>query len=238
MSGKKIIIGIMSISVIVLILIGYMLFQLFEIGNLTRKVKAARDISRQALLYDAKEHQTQVGVWLYFYNPGDERYSTMAKRISAANRQLENLTDAIDFPAADVYEGGIQDVKAIKESLGKVQTETGKYFEVVAEYRKAEEAKESKDILDKKYADLVENALECEKVFNSFRLNENINNFSEKQIKYTDVIDGKLLGLQERVKIVLLALAAAYLALMLFIAAWLWGVIKMVKEKNMDICKL
>jgi|GEM_PF-5182756 len=237
--NKIIVISILVASIIVLSLIGKGLFEAIELSRFNQQVISSSKLTYQIMAFDAESYNAQNKILDYFYDPGEDKLRAFQKNLAVADDLLEDLASmARTSDSQSLYSGGAEDIAAIKDNMDKAKEILPQVLVAVEKHRKAEEAGLSAADLQKLSADTRKYVLESRAVFNGAGVNKQVDHFVQEQQNMLANNRVKITAIQGRIKLIFLALAGAYLVLMLFIAVWLWGVIKMVKEKNMDICKL
>lgn len=241
--NKKIVTLIISTSVIVLALIGYLLFNAGQLTERIRSVKSAQLIAKQALVFDRQICVARLSFWKYVNDPKQERRDKLNLDIQSLTDEYETLLLMAKNNLAAVYQGGVNDIEIMGRDLKRIEEITEPALLAVNDYEKLIAEMRTKSALERLQSPAVaqsvtvlrQTSFEVENLYDEIGLDEKNSSIVAAQNKLTGEIEKELGALRQWSNIATVALALVYLVLLALIAVWLG---RLIKETRINCLKL
>lgn len=232
--NKNLFFSILLAGTVVLFIIWYLLYALFQSSKVTQSIGMSGEILRQSLLFGGENFYTQLKILEYAYEPSLSGKEGFLEHKQKLIEYFNNLQNAVETNAGTgiLYETGLDDFSVIGNDFEVISKSWEGLLNATDEYREAINLGDSSsEELDRLKNNIHQIVIENETIFDNFDFDDKVGNFLFQQEKHTASLNDKSLAIQKQIMILLLVLACIYMVLLFCIAIWLGRIIKKI---NLD----
>jgi len=229
---KKIIIGILVLSIIVLSILGFIFFEIINLSAQSQRVESAGTITRSAMVFQNEVFLAKFEIWQYTHGlaPGD--LDTFQKYNELLSQHIDKIMMLVRAQKASVYAGGLSDFNNIKNGLTVMQSNWQKVLVNIDSDQKISDVDKREASLNQLRATMDQELLKNGIFFDSQDFNDHIDSFVTAQENHLVQELAYIDSLHMLVQIGIVVLAGFYMILLAFIAVWLGGIAEAVKTHD------
>lgn len=236
--NKKLTGSLVFVSLLVLGIIGFLLFQGKIIATQTNVVISANLIAKQTQLISQESFHAQLELWEYINDPNQERLNAFNQYNHELLKNVDDLALLVDNDnETTVYKGGKESLVDITNSIHLVESNWSILLARADEYitvaqnisANDKNSLQSPTVVEKVVA-LRQQTSASEKYFDEMGFDKKISDFIQNQSLFVDQITTQIFQANTIFWIGLLILAVLYLLLLALLAVWLGNVVSKLKK--------
>lgn len=211
---------IMSLGFAVLGTVIYVFMQTFSLIDEAKGIRTARDVSRKILTVSIVYYHTQSDIFRYYLIPNEYNLLHINSSVTNLGKAWNDFSLIVGQNHGDIYDGAENDIAALADDMKKFAAANNDCLNGYVDELADDNSKALEDVRN------------CIERIPQDEFNDEVGNFSDRQIRFIDNKNAGMIDDFIRLGMVMLFLLVSYVILLVVIVFWLKSLAGFLKKHS------